>query len=297
MRTREIVVGTDGTEAGGAAVRWAAREARGRRLPLRVVHAFDWEWDTARYEPGSENIDVARELANAVVAAAAEQAWAVAPELALITQAVIGDAVPRLLEAADEAELMVLGTRGRGGLAGLMLGSVSQRVAAQATCPVVIVRGHSDATGGPIVVGVDDSPAAEQVLATAFETAAARRSALTVVRAYLPSMPLWVGDIPAAAVDIPQQDVRQRARLDELVAPWREKYPHVPVHTVISRASAAAVLTGVSRGAQLVIVGSHGRGPLASALLGSTGMQLIHQARCPVLITRPVPVSATAMRG
>jgi nucleotide-binding universal stress UspA family protein len=296
MSTRAIAVGTDGTGAGGDAVRCAAREAVRRHLPLHIVHAFDWQWDAARYESGSEHIDVARHLADAVVAAAVEQAWAVAPELSVTTKTVVGEAVPRLLEAAGEAELMVLGTRGRGGFAGLMLGSVSQRIAAHAPCPVIVVRGHTEANRGPVVVGVDDSPAAELVLATAFDAAAARDSALAVVRAYVPFAPLWIGDIPAAAIDTPQQDVEQHARLDDLVAPWQEKYPQVPVHTVISRNSAAAVLTRVSRSAQLVIVGSHGRGALASALLGSTGMQLIHQAECPVLITRPVPVSSTVTR-
>jgi nucleotide-binding universal stress UspA family protein len=178
-----------------------------------------------------------------------------------------------------------------------MLGSVSQRIAAHAPCAVVIVRGHAEAGGRPVVVGVDDSPAAEPVLVTAFEAAAVRNSALAVVRAYVPITPLWIGDIPAAAADTPQQDVEEHARLDELVSPWREKYPQVPVQTVISRGNAAAVLARASRRAQLVIVGSHGRGALASALLGSTGMQLIHQAECPVLIARPVPESGTVMRG
>jgi nucleotide-binding universal stress UspA family protein len=293
MRTRAIVVGTDGTDASGAAVRWAAREASRRHHLLRIVHAFDWAWHSARYGSGGEYIDVARQLADAVIAAAIDQARAVAPTVSIEADAVIGNAVPQLLHAADGAEFVVVGSRGRGGFTGLLLGSVSRRVATHAPCSVVIVRGRADAAAGPVVVGVDDSPAADGVLATAFEVAESRDCGLVAVHTYLPPVPLWIGDIPASAVDTPEQDAVERARLDELLAPWREKYPAVPAHEMLSHDSAAAALVGVSRGAQLVVVGSRGHGALAGTLLGSTGMQLIHHADCPVLVVRPVTVPET----
>jgi nucleotide-binding universal stress UspA family protein len=106
-------------------------------------------------------------------------------------------------------------------------------------------------------------------------------------RAYLPTIPLWLRDVPATEVPTPDQDADERARLEELLAPWLAKYPEVPVETRVSHDSAAAVLVGVSHGARLVIVGSHNHGVVASAFLGSTDMQLLHHADCPVYITRP----------
>jgi nucleotide-binding universal stress UspA family protein len=293
MRTNVIVVGTDGTPSSKAAVQWAAREAERRGRPLRIVHAFDWDWHSARYSAGAEYVDVARQLADAVAATAVEQARAVAPETRIESDACAGSPVPRLLASARDAELVVLGNRRRG-FAHLPLGSIGQRMATRAPCPVVVVRGRGDITDGPVAVGVDDSPAADFVLETAFAAAASRHCALEVIRANLPAALLWIAsDLPPAAFDTPQQDAIERDRLDELVAPWCEKYPEVTVASVLSHDSAAGVLTGASRCAQLVVVGSRGRGVLAGALLGSTGRYLLHHADCPVLIARPRPDDGT----
>jgi len=289
VRTRDVIVGTDGTASSKAAVRWAAREADRRHLPLHIVHAFDWDWGEARYDIGGQYLDFTRRVAAAVTATAFDQAREVAPNVKIEMSTPFGHAAAKLLTFTDDAELMVLGNRGRGGFASLLLGSVSQRVAVQARCPVVIVRGRGDVTDGPIAVGVDDSPAADHVLETAFEAATSRDSALVIIRTYLPSIPLWLRNVPATDVDTPDQDDEERARLDELVAPWRSKYPDVAVGTVLSHDSAAAVLAGASHGAQFVIVGSHHHGAVASAMLGSTGMQLLHHADCPVYIARPLP--------
>ena len=286
MKTKEILVGTDGTAASQAAVQWAAGEAERRHRLLRIMHVFDWEWRSARYESGTEYIDVSRQLADAVVAGASAQARAVAPAVQLELDTLIGNPAPCLLEAAAEAELVVLGSRGRGGFASLLLGSVSQRVATHATCPVVVVRGRGNVTEGPVVVGVDDSPRAEHVLATAFEAATGRETSLAVIRTYLPSPPLWMAGVPVADYATPKEDAEEHARVEELLAPWRHKFPEVKVDVMVSHDSPAAVLTGVSHGAQLVVVGSHGHGSIAAALLGSTGLQLLHHADCPVLIAR-----------
>ena len=92
--------------------------------------------------------------------------------------------------------------------------------------------------------------------------------------------------MPPGELTTPESDVRERERLLDQLAGWREKYPEVRVEALVSHAGAAAVLVGVSRTAQLVVVGSRGHGAVAGTLLGSTGLQLIHHADCPVLIAR-----------
>ncbi|MEV4702925.1 universal stress protein [Actinoplanes sp. NPDC049316] len=287
MTTRAIIVATDGTAHGKAAVQWAAREAERRGVLLRITYVYDWEWREARFDYSNQYVDAARRMAEAITAKGVDQAHEVAPAVRIETDALIGHAAARLLAAAEGAELMVLGSRGRGGFASLLLGSVSQRVATHAACPVVVVRGRGDVIDGPVAAGVDDSPAAEHVLGAAFEAASSRGSALAVVRSFLPPVPLWLAStVPATDVVTPEADAAERARLNELVAPWQAKYPDVAVETMLSHDSAAAVLVGVSHGAQLVVVGTHGHGVVAGTFLGSTTTQLLHHADCPVHIVR-----------
>jgi nucleotide-binding universal stress UspA family protein len=287
MTERVIIAAADGTDSSLAAVEWAAGEAQRRRLPLRIVYAYDWDRHESRFDIGSEYIDVARQLADAVVAFAYDRAREVAPEANISTGTLIGPAVPRLLEVSLGAELLVLGSRGRGGFTGLLLGSVSQRMATHAPCPVVVVRGRA-APDGPIVAGVDDTPVGTDVLAAAFEAAGALGRPLTVVHSYLPPVPLWSGYVPPAAVIIgPEQDTAERTRLAQRLAPWRERFPGVPVRTVLTHDSAAARLVDASRTARLVVAGGGHSATVAGTLLGSTVTQLLHHADCPVLITHP----------
>ncbi|GAA4603695.1 nucleotide-binding universal stress UspA family protein [Actinoplanes octamycinicus] len=299
MRTTGIVVGTDGTDTSDLAVDWAAREAHRRGVALRIVHAFDWDWRESRFEVGNEYVDAARQQAEGVIAAAVERVQGIAPDLAVQTFTLIGQAVPRLLESARGAQLMVLGSRGRGGFAGMLLGSTSQRVATHAPCPVVVVGpqpaaddvptatgDHRSTTAGdnrPIAAGVDDSPSADLVLETVFTMADAQGAPIRIVHACPPVIPPWLTP-DSAAVDADRAD-----RLAEQLEPWRSKFPDVPVDVVLSPASPPAALVEASRTARLVIVGSHGHGLVTGTLVGSTSLQLLHHAACPVYVTRPLP--------
>jgi nucleotide-binding universal stress UspA family protein len=287
MSDNEILVGTDGSTASQAAVRWAAREAELRQVPLRIAHVFDWQWYAARFGPADAYLDQAREVAETLVLDAEEQARAAAPGVRTRTETVLGKPAVHLVALAQDAALTVVGSRGHGGFAGLLLGSVSQRLSTHAPGPVVVVRGRTDAREGPVVAGVDDSPAAEHVLATAFEVAEQRGAGLVVIRTFLPAVPLWIEGVPTTEIRTPAEDAAEHERLVELLRPWRQKYPQTSVEALVSHGGAAAVLTGVSRTARLVVVGSRGHGTVAGVLLGSTGMQLSHHADCPVLIARP----------
>jgi nucleotide-binding universal stress UspA family protein len=159
-------------------------------------------------------------------------------------------------------------------------------LAIHAPGPVVVVRGR-EAVEGPVAVGLDDSPMADLVLQTAFDQAAGRGRALTVVRAFLPAVPLWLRNMRAAEVETPDQDAAELARLEEQLAPWRDKYPETRVDVLVTHDGAAGALVAASRHAQLVVVGSRGHGVLTGSLLGSVGLQLLHHAECPVYIARP----------
>lgn len=282
-----IIVGTDGTDSSATAVEWAAAEAHRRRTPLRIVHAFDWDRRESRFDIGNEYIDVPRMLADAVVAAAAGGARSACPDVEVQTDTRIGYPVPQLLEEARDAELLVLGNRGHGGFTGLRIGSVSQRLALHAPCPVAIVRGPADADG-PVAAGVDDSPAAEHVLPTAFDAAAERACPLVVIRSFRREMPAWLANVlPVRRT--PEQDAAARATLIEQVDPWRAKYPEVPVETVVTEDSAAGALVAASRWARLVVIGSRGHGVTGGTLVGATSLQLLDHAESPVLISRGEP--------
>jgi nucleotide-binding universal stress UspA family protein len=286
MKIMPIIVGVDGTDWSKAAVRWAACEAQRRGLPLRVTHVFDWEWHQARYTVDNDFPDLARKQAEGITSGAVHEACAIDRELDVEGDPVTGHPAARLVAEAETGQLMVLGSRGRGGFGSLLLGSVSQRVATHAPCSVVVVRGRGDVAEGPVVVGVDDSPAADDVLRTAFDAAAARGCPLEVVRSYLPAVPLWMAKVPDADAATPEADEQERARLEAQLAPWREKYPDVPVETVLTHHGIASALVGASHSAQLVVVGSRGHGVLTGTLLGSTGLQLLHHSDCPVYIVR-----------
>jgi nucleotide-binding universal stress UspA family protein len=295
MTKRVIIAATDGTDSSLTAVEWAAAEAQQRGLPLRVVYAYDWDWHDTRADLGTEDVDVARQLADAVVAFAYDRAREVAPDAHISTETLVGHAVPRLIEVSRGAELLVVGSRGRGGFAGLLLGSVSQRMATHAPCPVVVVRGRAN-PDGPIVAGVDDTDAGTPVLAAAFETAAALGRPLTVVHSDPSPLPVWLNDVPPAAVIThPEQDAAEREDLGQRLAPWQEKYPDVPAEPVLTHEGAASWLVKASRTARLVIVGGGHSATVGGALLGSTVTQLLHHADCPVLITHP-HVEDQAMR-
>jgi nucleotide-binding universal stress UspA family protein len=268
-----ILVGTDGTGSATAAVEWAADEAQRLAMVLRIVHVLDRTLPESQLDIGNEHVDAEQVIAKAITTAARSRARAVAPQIDIEIDTLIGRTVPRLLEASEGAEILVLGSRGRGGPTGLMLGSVARRLAIHATGRVGVVRGPAP-PDGPVLAGIDDSPAADQVLAAAFEMADRRDSPLTIVRAH------------PAGFTSPARAAADRESLENQIAPWRTKHADVPVEMAFTR-SAASELLAATAWAQLVVIGSVDHGPVAGTVFGSAGLQLLHHADCPVLIARP----------
>jgi len=199
-----------------------------------------------------------------------------------------GHPVRTLLYESANARMLVLGARGRHGLAGLALGSVAATVSQHAHCPVAVIRGNAEPDPSwPVVVGVDGSPISEDAVAVAFDQASSRHTALIAVHAW--------SEIPEhgqfAIVDRPAElrriEAAERQLLAEQLASWREKYPDIPVEQVVVSQPPTAALLERAAGAQLLVVGSHGRGGFTGMLIGSTSRHLLHHAPCPLLVVRP----------
>ncbi|KUL23471.1 universal stress protein [Actinoplanes awajinensis] len=291
MRTMSVVIAADGTDASRSATVWAAAEAARRGQLLQVLHVLDWEWSTARYEFSNDRFDADRRHADGIVAQAARVAREAVPAIEVVSDVLVGDPAAQLVAASESAALMVLGDRGRGGFAGLRLGSVSQRVATHARCPVAVIRGGLRSAEALVVAGVDDSAAAGGVLDAAFTAADQRHARLLLVHSSLPPFRGYHGHLSAAESHTPDHDTAARDLLAHQAAPWQARFPAVAVDLLVSHLGPAAALVGAARDAELVIAGSRGHGVLAGTLLGSTGLQLLHYADCPVLIIHPYPKS------
>ena len=179
--------------------------------------------------------------------------------------------------------MIVVGCNGRGAVARVLLGSVSSGVVRSARCPVAVIHAEAsylpDATRAPVLVGIDCSPASELALAIALDEASRRGVELTALHAW--------SDV--AVYQIPWLDWKLEAErsLAEYLVGWRERYPDVKVNRVITLDHPGRALIEESETAQLVVVGSHGRGGLSGMLLGSVSNAVVHAGRAPVIVARP----------
>ncbi|APE34863.1 universal stress protein [Nocardia mangyaensis] len=284
-----IVVGTDGSEAGGQAVRWAAETAAAGQRPLRIVHAADL---TAAHilldpcdPPMSSVTEAIREFGADCLSAAKLQARAIDPALAIETAVVDGTAAAGLIEESATAHLTAIGAVGLSG--GGLFGSTVLTVAAHARGPVVVVRdaGSEQPTrgAGPVVVGVDDSEYSRAAVASAFAEADERHAELVVVHCWSDLRFGWFAGLPDVLADGRAYADAQELINEQLVG-WQEKYPSVSVRRKIYLSGPSHHLLGWSTSAQLVVVANRGRGGFPGLRLGSTGNALIQCARCPVVV-------------
>lgn len=284
-----VIAGVDGSETALGAAGWAAEFASGHGLPLTLVHALprmDWHFTSA--EPAA---DLDRSAAGDRVIAEAEAAVRSAhPDLVIRAVVVKGAVATVLTDAAQSARILVVGS---GDADHRALGGHAVRITSRAQSPVVVWRKPVARRTGkplPVVVGIDESDNSTRALAEAFDVAGMLHAPLTVVHMWEIAQAVGMGDLGGqGAMDWQLLELlqsQQRTRMDELVAPFAGKYPSAHVNKVFEDISPVKGLTDLSREAQLVVVGSHGRGGLAGALLGSVSQSLIHHAECPVLVVR-----------
>ncbi|MGV0792415.1 universal stress protein [Mycolicibacterium sp. XJ1819] len=284
-----ILVGVDGSAESQAAVRWATHEAGLRELPLTLMHVIEpvevrrpaKSWQSAFDEAQERSARTAIEQARLIVSEGA----AGARPSAVRTVVRRAHAANEFVSASYDAFMVVVGSRGLGAVGRVLLGSVSSGLLHYAHCPVAVIRTEeippADSTS-PVLVGIDGSPASEEATALAFDEAARRGVDLVAFHAWSDANVL-----AAIGIESPRYEEEAHEVLAERLAGRQEQYPDVRVHRRVECDQPARWLIEESERAQLVVVGSRGRGGFPGVLLGSVGNAVAQGAKAPVIVVRP----------
>lgn len=307
---RPVVAGLDGSPESLAAADWAAREARHRGVSLRLLHA----WEPATYTHlGLGGPEPPPEWAARLPREAAEELRERYPDLAVVPEDHADAAVTVLTQAAEEAELLVLGSRGLSGLTGFLVGSVAMGVVARAERPVVLVRapgqakhrheesdgrrqppaGVRDPEGGTgsgapprqeVVLGAKLSPESEELFRFAFDAAARREVPLRAVHTWnFPPVFGYAAGVPDPSV-LRDLGAEERQALEAALAPWRRAYPQVEVKLDVVAGRAGPHLAEVGASAQLVVVGRRQRRGPVGTRIGPVVHAVMHHCAAPVAV-------------
>lgn len=288
---KPVVVAVDGSESASSAVVWAARAAAdlGRSLHIATVVHIPAFYYAEPYLAESFKDELRGNAATRLENARRLAAESVDIDLEIVPEMIEGAVSDQLIELSRRAHLTVVGPRGHGEFTGLIVGSTTVSLVTHGRSPIVVVRGRvqggAPPAQGPVVVGVDGSENSIEAVEHAFEQASARGARLVAVHVWSdvdmrPSLGA-TGDQAWSNVQTGEEVV-----LAERLAGFTERYPDVVVERVVARDRPVRVLSEYAETAQLIVVGSRGRGGFTGMLLGSTSRALIHTADCPVLIVR-----------
>ena len=284
-----IIVGVDGSPASNAAACWAARDAVMRHVLLTLVHAVNPSaspWSQAAllddFAVWQENeghriladaLKIARDIGNGE------------SRLPIESALMFSATVPAFVKLSEEADLIVVGNDGRGALARGLVGSTSSALVRHAHCPVAVIRDEDPRmphpAQAPVLVGIDGSPASELATAIAFDEASRRHVGLIALHAWSDKEILELPGLDWSAVKAEEERL-----LAEGLAGWQERYPDVTVNRLLVSDRPARVLVETSETAQLVVVGSHGRGGFTGMFLGSVSNAVVQSVRMPVIVAR-----------
>jgi nucleotide-binding universal stress UspA family protein len=285
-----VIVGVDGSPASAAAVELGTWEARRRHVPLLLAHGILHELPYVNYGllPYPPLDHTVREEARAMLESVEHRTRSTHPGLTVRSTLVTGGGAGTLVELSRTASLVLVGARGTGGFAELRLGSVSAQVTMHSHAPVIVVRDREDVVGsGPVVVGVDGSPAGDVAIGFAFDEAMARSVPLLMVYAWWMHPLGNLGPVTPWQYEPGAAQAEAARMLAEATAGWRTKYPDVTVHELaVHHTNPAWGLIEASRDAGLLVVGSRGRGGFASLVLGSVSQSVITHADVPVAVVR-----------
>lgn len=296
---RHVTAGVDESSESLAAAHWAAREALRRGAALRLVHAWAWQLTPAPSVPMGMT---QRGWAEETLKRAVGSVRAAHPGLPVEDRLVQDSAVTALLEAAGDSDLLVLGSRGLGRVAGFAVGSVSQRVVARCPRPVVLVRAgetfadeHLPVSVGlspdeipetpyrDVVLGLDTRHSCDELVEFAFESARRLGASLRVVHTFTAPAAHAAQGRPGPAAG-PELLAEREHGVVATLRPWCEKYPGVPVTETVSEGRAAPELVRASAHASLVVVGRRIRDARIGTHIGAVTQAVLHHVGCPVAV-------------
>ncbi|ACU74074.1 UspA domain protein [Catenulispora acidiphila DSM 44928] len=276
-----VVVGYDQSAPGERALAEAAAEAARRNVALTVVHVVHHVGPDLHRDASA-----ARDRAHYVAEEGVGRALAGHPDLTVQARTVAGHPSAVLAEESSEAELLVVGHHGYGGMSSLRPGSVALRTVAHAPCPSMMVRGSEHQRRGTVVAAVDIDGGSEELLDFAYAEAAARGARLKAVSALDGFWPrMFAGDSGEAGRPSGQAAARAEEALEQLLEPWPERYPGVVTDHELIEGSPTTYLTGATTYADLIVVGVHRRPDNRhGARVGPVAETLLLHADCPVAI-------------
>ena len=282
-----VVVGVDGSPGAEAALDWAIEHARLTRRTLALVHGWDTVPSVWLDQVGADAVTLQAEIRAAaaeVVAAAASRVAERAPDLEVLPVVRHEDARALLAGLSAHAEVTVVGSRGRGPISSLLLGSVSSAVADHAMGPVVVVRpgGPAPGEGRGVLVAVDGDEGCRPPLEAAYDAASVRGLSLTVLHCTFDARIAAGGPVTAELRAAAEEEAR--LVVATAISGLQEKYPDVQVHVRAVFGHLEDELMRAAHDADLVVVGNHRRNPLVAALLGSVSRTFLERADGAVMV-------------
>ncbi len=279
-----ILVGVDGSAQSDAAISFATHESVMRDVPLTLMHVIEPLPDWASHAEQSRISQVWEANAHDVIERGRKTALAcvtASTSLDLRTEVVCSPVVPMFVVASTHAQMVVLGSHGMTPLGRFLLGSVSNSAVHHAHCPVAVIHDNTGDEKGPVLVGVDGSPASDGAVRFAFDEASRRGVDLVALHAWSD-----VAVLPILGMDWREYETQGAEILAERLAGYQQDYPDVKVQRRLVCDKPARWLIEESRHAQLVIVGSRGRGGFPGMLLGSVSSALAQSAQAPLIVVR-----------
>lgn len=279
--SEKYLIGVDGSEQSKVALAWGLARATERGADVELLHVADDSFLSESVAFLSEAQQASEQMLNTEI----EYARSIGFTGNVTGNAVVGHPIAEVEEASRHADLLILGAHSGSRLAGSFFGTRAVKAAATAHCPVAVIPNNDVRPNAAVVVGIDGSEASKKAIAFAAEEASFRGLALVAVYAWMPPLTpgleyLWSEEL----VDSQRSAAEEAIAIG--VAGLATRYPDLEIRREIVQAPPVAALVQAAEGAELVVVGSRGRGGLTRLLLGSVSHGVLQALPCPVVVTR-----------